>query len=171
MNLPDLEIEKLGTKLRYKVRFELGFGCPDIDDLTQESLKRFLDAFQADRIRTPEAAGAFLNGICRNVISEYRRRLFRDLPMPEVPPEPPPKRLPPTEVFELREAVANGIRQLSPRDQQVLRAFYLEERPVEEILELTGLTHGNFRVVLCRAKERFRQIYSEDVKSKAASRH
>jgi RNA polymerase sigma factor (sigma-70 family) len=171
MNLADLEIDKLGAKLRYKVRYEVGFACPDIDDLVQETLKRFLDAFQADKIRAPEAAGAFLNGISRNVISEYRRRLFRDVPMPEVPPEPPPKRLPPAELFELREAVADGIRQLSQRDQQVLRAFYLEERPVEEILELTGLTLANFRVVLCRAKEKFRQIYSGDVKSRAVSAH
>ena len=164
-----LEIEKLGVRLRYKVRYQLGFACPDIDDVVQETLRRFLDASQADRMRTPGAAGAFLNGICRNVILEYRRRLFRDAPMPEVPPEPPPNRLPPTELFELRDAIAEGMKQLSARDQQVLRAFYLEERPVEEILELTGLSPANFRVVLCRAKEKFRQIYSGSMKSQAAS--
>jgi RNA polymerase sigma-70 factor (ECF subfamily) len=171
MNLPDQEIEKLSVRLRYRVRYQLGFACPDIDDVVQETLRRFLEASQADRMRTPDAAGAFLNGICRNVISEYRRRLFRDAPMPEVPPEPPPKRLPPTDVFELRDAIAEGMKQLSKRDQEVLRALYLEEKPVEEILELTGLTPGNFRVVLFRAKEKFRQIYCDTVKSQAALGH
>jgi len=51
------------------------------------------------------------------------------------------------------------MRQLSSRDREILNMFYLEERPVEEILKLTGLTETNFRVVLCRAKEKFRQIY------------
>jgi RNA polymerase sigma factor (sigma-70 family) len=171
MELTELELEKLGTRLRYKVRHEVGFACPDIDDLVQESLKRFLDAFRAERIRSHEAAGAFLNGICRNVISEYRRHLFRDAPMPEVPPEPAPKGLPPTEVSELREAIAEGMNQLSRRDRQVLRAFYLEEKSVEEILQSTGLTLANFRVVLCRAKERFRQVYLSGMKSQGAAGH
>jgi RNA polymerase sigma factor (sigma-70 family) len=169
MSPADVDFQKLGLKLRYKVRYEAGFACPDIDDLVQESLKRYLEALQAGRVHTPEAAGAFLNGICRNVIAEYRRRLFRDAPMPETPPEPPPNRLPPSDVFELREAIADGLQQLSDRDRQVLRAFYLEERPVEEILESTGLTLANFRVVLCRAKEKFRQIYCGRVKSRSAS--
>jgi RNA polymerase sigma-70 factor (ECF subfamily) len=153
------DIGELGPRLRYKVGRALGFACPDIDDVVQETLKRFLES--ADRVRTPEAAGAYLNGICRNVIFEYRRRMFRDAPMPEVVPEPPPARLADPELFELRDAIAEGMRQLSPRDRQVLRMFYLEELPVERVLELTGLSEANFRVVLCRAKERFRQIYRD----------
>ena len=39
--------------------------------------------------------------ICRNVISEYRRRNMRDEPMPEVVPEPPGKAIPETDLFEL----------------------------------------------------------------------
>jgi RNA polymerase sigma-70 factor (ECF subfamily) len=171
MNLAEVNLEKLRVKLIYKVRYEVGFACPDIEDIVQESLQRFLDALQTDRVRSAEAAGAFLNGICRNVISEYRRRLFRDAPMPESPPEPPADRLAPADLLELREAIAEGLQQLTERDRQVLRAFYLEERPVEEILELTGLTLANFRVVLCRAKEKFRQIYCGGVKSRTASGH
>jgi RNA polymerase sigma-70 factor, ECF subfamily len=167
----DREIERLGVRLRYRVRYELGFGCPDIEDIVQETLRRYLESLAGEKVRTPEAAGAFVNGVCRNVIAEYRRRLFRDAPMPETPPEPPANRLPAAELFQLQDSIAEAMGQLSPRDQQVLRAFYLEERPVEEILETTGLSLANFRVVICRAKERFRQIYSEDVKSRGASAH
>ena len=159
MQALESEIGKIAPRLRYKVARTLGFACPDIDDIVQESLKRYLESAEAGRIHSPDAAGAFLNGICRNVISEYRRRLFRDVPMPEIAPEPPARRIPEPELFELRNEIAEGMRQLAPRDREVLRLFYLEEMPLPQILEATGLTEANFRVVLCRAKGRFRQIY------------
>ena len=171
MRLSDVEIERLRQKLRFRVGYEISFACPDIDDLVQETLKRFLNASQADKLRTPEATAAFVNGICRNVIFEYRRRLYRDMPMPEIVPEPPVKEMPESERFELRQALDEAMKQLSQRDRMVLRYFYVEERSTEEVLELMGLTLENFRVVLCRAKEGFRQIYSRSVQYRAASGH
>jgi RNA polymerase sigma-70 factor (ECF subfamily) len=128
-------------------------------------------AARDDKIRDQAALGAFLNGICRNVVSEYRRRNLRDEPMPEVMPEPPSKSIAEAELFELRQAIANGMEQLSERDRRVLRAFYLEEKSKDEILEQTGMTDENFRVVLCRAKDRFRAIYLEQTKHRGNSRH
>jgi RNA polymerase sigma-70 factor (ECF subfamily) len=154
-------LEKLRPKLRFRVAHDLGFACPDIEDVVQETIHRYLVAVKGDQIRTPGADGAFVNGICRNVIAEYRRRMFRDLPMPEIPPEPPPKSLAPTDRFMLHDAIAQALQQMLPRDRQVLQLFYLEERTLPQILEATRLTEANFRVVLCRAKERFRQIYRD----------
>jgi RNA polymerase sigma-70 factor (ECF subfamily) len=171
MDLASLGIDQVEPRLRYRVRYELGFACPDVDDVVQETLKRFIEAVQSEKIRTPEAAGAFLNGICRNVIWEYRRRLFRDAPMPEIMPEPPVKGATPADLLEYRQIIATVMHQLSRRDQQVLRFFYLEERSVEEILQLTGLSRDNFRVVLCRAKEKFRRTYLETMKSTGSSGH
>jgi RNA polymerase sigma-70 factor (ECF subfamily) len=71
----------------------------------------------------------------------------------------------------LRQALDEALKQLSPRDRLVLRSFYLEERSTEEILELTGLTLENLRVVLCRAKERLREIYCRSVQYRAPSGH
>jgi RNA polymerase sigma-70 factor, ECF subfamily len=171
MSLLGEDLEVLRPKLRFKVCYEVGFLCPDVDDIVQETLARFLVASQKEQVRNPEATGAFVNGICRNVILEYRRRSHRDEPMPEVVPEPPGKALPKTELFELREAIARGMEELPDRDRRILRAFYLEEKTKEEILEQSGMTDQNFRVVLCRAKERFRRIYVEQTKHRAASRH
>ncbi len=89
--------------------------------------------------------------------------------MPEVTPEPPRKAIPEPDLFELRDAIADGMLQLSDRDRRILQMFYLEEQPVELILERLSLTEPNFRVVLCRAKDRFRQIYQNGCnKTKAA---
>jgi RNA polymerase sigma-70 factor (ECF subfamily) len=171
MNFPDEDLEKLRSRLRYKVRYALGFSCPDVDDIVQETLTRVLMATREEKIQNPEAVGAFLNGVCRNVISEYRRRNMRDEPMPEVVPEPPSKGIAETDLFDLRQAIAQGLDQLSERDRRVLRAFYLEEKSRGEILKETALTDENFRVVLCRAKERFRAIYVEQMKHRGPSRH
>jgi RNA polymerase sigma-70 factor (ECF subfamily) len=171
MNFSEEDLEKLRPRVRFKVSYDVGFFCPDIDDIVQEALMRFMVATRDEKIQNPAAVGAFLNGICRNVVSEYRRRNLRDEPMPEVVPEPPGKSIPEAELFELRQAIAKGMEQLSERDRRVLRAFYLEEKSKDEILKQTGMTDENFRVVLCRAKERFRAIYLEQTKRRGNSRH
>ena len=171
MNFSGEDLERLRPKVRFKVCYDVGFFCPDVDDIVQEALMRFMLAAREDKIHNQAAVGAFLNGICRNVVSEYRRRNMRDEPMPEVVPEPPGKSIPEAELFELRDAIAQGMEQLSERDRRVLRAFYLEEKSKDEILKQTGMTDENFRVVLCRAKERFRAIYSERTQHPGNSRH
>jgi RNA polymerase sigma-70 factor (ECF subfamily) len=171
MSLSDEDLGKLRTRVRFKVCYDVGFYCPDVDDIVQETLTRYLVAARDRKINNPEAAGAFVNGICRNVVSEYRRRNLRDEPMPEVVPEPAPRALPEYEIFELRQAVAHGLEQLAERDRKVLRAFYLEEKSKDEILRQMRLSDDNFRVVLCRAKERFRAIYLEHAKQRGTAGH
>jgi RNA polymerase sigma-70 factor (ECF subfamily) len=164
MHFSDEELEQLRPRVRFKVCYEVGFLCPDVDDIVQETLTRFFVANRDDKVRNIAAVGAFLNGICRNVISEYRRRSLKDAPMPEIIPEPPRKSIQESDLFEIRDAIARGMEQLSARDRRILRAYYLEEKTKEEVLKMTGMTDENFRVVLCRAKERFRNIYLEQAK-------
>jgi RNA polymerase sigma-70 factor (ECF subfamily) len=171
MDFSEADLEKLRPRLRFKVCHRVGFACPDVDDIVQETLKRCLLSMQDHKLRDADAVGAFLNGIAQNVILEYRRRWSRDTPIPDCVPEVPDRRSAETELFELRDAIASGMQQLSARDRSVLRAFYLDEIPKPEILASMGLTDENFRVVLCRAKERFRQIYISQVQRRAASTH
>jgi RNA polymerase sigma-70 factor (ECF subfamily) len=169
LDFSEADLEALRPKLRFKVCYRVGFACPDVDDIVQETITRLLLSSRNGKLERLDSVGAYLNGICQNVILEYRRRWARDGSDPSDAPEPANPQLPETELFEMREAIALGLRELSDRDRQVLRAFYLEERPKSEILAMTGLSDENFRVVLCRAKERFRQIYRAAVKHQAAS--
>ncbi|HEV3330107.1 MAG TPA: sigma-70 family RNA polymerase sigma factor [Bryobacteraceae bacterium] len=171
MIFSDEDIEKLRPKVSLKVSYEVGFYCPDIDDLVQETLTRFLSAAQKNKIRDAESFSAFLNGICRNVILEYWRRSTREAPMPEVVPESPAQGIPEADLLEMRQAIALGMEQMSSRDRQILTAFYLEDKTKDEILKLTGMSDENFRVALCRAKERFRNIYTQHAKHRGASAH
>jgi RNA polymerase sigma-70 factor, ECF subfamily len=171
MNFSEEEYENLRTRLRFKVCYDLGFACPDVDDVIQETLARFVVAARDGKILNPAAVGAFLNGICRNVISEYRRRTLREDPMPENLREPESSGIQEADHLELRQAIAHGLAQLAERDRQLLQSFYLEEKSKEEILRDSGMSDQNFRVVLCRAKERFRAIYLEQTKHSRAWRH
>jgi RNA polymerase sigma-70 factor, ECF subfamily len=167
---PD-NLERYRLKLRYKVCYHLGRSCPDVEDVVQETLIRFLRALRDEKIRNPESTAAFLSGICNNVIQEYRRRVWKE-PLSD-PDSGPAERaaVPEVDVLELRQAIAVAMTQLSQRDQGILRAFFLEERDKEEICRSMGCSDGQFRVALFRAKERFRRIYQETVKQKPSEGH
>ena len=164
-------LEQYRLKLRYKVCYHLGSFCPDVDDVVQETLTRFLRALQDEKIRNPESIAAFLSGICNNVIQEYRRRVWKE-PLSEPDSSPPERPVPPeADALELRQAIAVVMTQLSQRDREILRAFFLEEKDKREICRSLNLSDSQFRVVLFRAKDRFRKIYQQTLKQKPPAKH
>ncbi len=52
MNSTDEDLEKLRSRLRYKVSYDLGFACADMDDVVQESLMRYLAPRAEKRSKT-----------------------------------------------------------------------------------------------------------------------
>ncbi len=171
MDLNESAIERLRLKLRYKVLYHVGHNCADVDDLVQESLVRFLRAEQRQMIRNTEELGAFLNGVCRNVILEYRRRIKREPAMDPDTPIPDLGVRPDAEVLEMRDAIDSGLAELAERDRMILRCLYLEGRDKEDICKEWGMTDAQFRVVLFRAKERFRRVYGMEMKRSTAAEH
>jgi RNA polymerase sigma-70 factor (ECF subfamily) len=159
MDLSDASLERLRLKLRYKVLYHVGHGCADVDDLVQESLARFIKAQQNQKIRNTEEFGAFLNGVCRNVILEYRRKMKREPGLDLDTPIPDTAIRPEAEILEMRDAIDHGLAELADRDRTILRALYLDGREKDEICLEWNMTDAQFRVVLFRAKERFRRAY------------
>jgi RNA polymerase sigma-70 factor (ECF subfamily) len=163
MEFDEASLERLRLKLRYKVLYHVGYGCADVDDLVQETLTRFIRAGQKNQIRNnTEEFGAFVNGVCRNVILEYRRRVRREpLADPDIPIKDTAVR-PDADVFEMRQAIEQGLAELAERDRMVLRSLYLEGKEKEDICREWGMTDAQFRVVLFRARDRFRKAYPGD---------
>ena len=104
---PDLD--RIRLKLRYKVLYHVGHNCADVDDLVQETLARYLRADQRNQIRNTGEFGAFINGVCRNVILEYRRRARREPLMDEDQPIPDTAIRPDAEILEMRDAIDSGL--------------------------------------------------------------
>jgi RNA polymerase sigma-70 factor, ECF subfamily len=164
-------LERLRLKLRYKVLYHLGHSCPDVEDVVQASILRFLRAERRQSIRNTEELGAFLNGVCRNVILEYRRKARREpLADPDIP-IPDPGIRPEAEILELRDAIDGGLAELADRDRGILRALYLDGKEKDEICREWKMTDAQFRVVLFRAKERFRRAYGTEMKRSGVDRH
>ena len=168
MDFDDPTIEAYRLKLRYKARYHLGSFCPDLEDVVQEALARFLTACRDHRIRNPKSLGAFLSGTCNHVISEYRRRLWRESTEPLFRP---PTVRPEADWLELADSVSAALAELSDRDGLILRAFYLQEKDKDEICKSFGINDNQFRVTLFRAKERFRKIYRGGLKRSAVAGH
>ena len=127
----------------------------------QETIVRFLRAEQRGQIRNREEFGGFLNGVCRNVILEYRRGKKRETPLEGGEGDIPEESVrPDAEILELRDAIDFSLADLAERDREVLRAFYLEGRDKDEICRDWNMTDAQFRVVLFRARERFRRAFT-----------
>ena len=171
MDLSEATIDRLRLKLRYKVLYHVGHNCADVDDLVQETLVRFFRAEQRQIIRNTDELGAFLNGVCRNVILEYRRRIRREPTIDPDTPLPDNGIRPEADTLELRDAIDNGLKELAERDRMILRSLYLEGREKEQICRDWGMSDAQFRVVLFRAKERFRRAYSTEMKRSVPDEH
>jgi DNA-directed RNA polymerase specialized sigma24 family protein len=98
-----------------------------------------------------------------------RRQRREPLPNPDVSPESPAGLG--ADMVELRQVIGLVMNQLAPREREILRAFFLEERDKSEICRAMGLSEIQFRVVLFRAKEKFRELYQFSLKRNAAKQH
>ena len=132
-------------------------------DIRQETFARVLRAVRSpEGIRKPEGLGAFVNTVCNNVLKEHLRSESRhrtpDDPDPAVTDsEPDPQAQLITR--ERSEIVRKVIDELPPRDRDLLRALFLEEQEKSEVAARFGVEPDYLRVLLHRAKARFRTLY------------
>ena len=164
MDLSEPSLERLRLKLRYKVLYHVGHSCADVEDLVQETLSRFIRAAQREQIRNTEESGPFINGVCRNVILEYRRRVKREPRLDDDSRVPEVGVRPEAEILEMRDAIDSGLAELADRDRAILQSLYLDGKEKDEICAEWKMSDAQFRVVLFRAKERFRRVYNGEVK-------
>jgi len=157
--------------LRIKLRARML--APDtVDELRQETFTRVVVALRTQGgIRQPERFGAFVNSICNNVLLEFYRSSTRTQPLEDFHLEKTDKVLDLEGLLVTRETdeyVRTVLRALPERDQQLLRAIFFEEKGKDEVCQAFGVDRGYLRVLLHRAKDKFRASYCRDAKDRAA---
>ena len=151
--------ELLSIKLRARLR-----SPALVDDVRQETFVRVLDAVrQPNGIRSPGGFGSFANTVCNHVLLEmYRARPRTDaledaagdgIPDPRDDAEASAVR------DEQRSHVRRAIAELPPREQQLLAMLFFHERDKDGICRQLGIDRQYLRVLLYRAKRRFKEQY------------
>jgi RNA polymerase sigma-70 factor (ECF subfamily) len=151
--------ELLLIKLRSRLRT-----IEAIDDVRQEVFVRVLRTLRAaDGLRDGRKLGAFVNSVCNNVLLEWYRSGKRTDQLDGAQyAEVADSTVAVDEALvtgETRVRVRRVLEQLQPRDADILRALFLEERDKDEICKAFGVDRNYLRVLLHRAKEKFRGSY------------
>lgn len=140
-------------KLRRRLR-----SIDAIDEVRQEVFTRCLQ--HLDSLKDARKLGAFVNSICNRVLMEYYRAEGRTEALEEQ-----------AEIADASDAdaafdsarssarVRRVLQDLPDRDAQLLRAVFLEEGDKEEVCRRFGVDRAYLRVLLHRAKDKFRAQY------------
>jgi RNA polymerase sigma-70 factor (ECF subfamily) len=161
-----------GRLLRIKVggRWH-GRSAQQVEDAIQETFVRVLAALRADRLDDPERIGAFVNRVCENVLHEQYRAAARFVPLP-AGAEPPASDDPEEQVASQQgmAIAAEMLAELPPRDREVLGLVLVQEVDKDEVCRRFGVTRDHLRVILHRARERFRVLADQRRQARLAAR-
>lgn len=151
--------------LRIKLRART-LASDKVEDLRQETFIRVIAALRREGgVRQPERFGAFVNSICNNVLLEYYRASAKNQQMDEVHPEIPDKVLDLEGMLVTKQAaerVRQILKEMSPKDRNLLRAIFLEEKEKDSVCREFGVDRNYLRVLLHRAKDKFKALYEKD---------
>lgn len=129
------------------------------EEVRQETLLRALMIVHRDGVRNPEALGSLVNSICNHVLYEVLRAEGREFPVTEIVAEPADKQAGPELTLlsrERRSQVRRILGQLSSKDRTLLEHVFLDELDRDEVCMTFRVDRAYLRVLLHRAKERFR---------------
>lgn len=164
---PEIEhhfVSYFGSLLLIKLRSRLR-SRQHIDDVRQETLLRVLFALRRKGgIDQPERLGAFVNSTCNHVLLELFRTQARTVPMPAEPPERADE-APSAEsgliARERMDTVRKVLAELPDKDRQVLKLLFYQDAPKDDVCRHFHVDRGYLRVLLYRAKKRFRELLEQ----------
>jgi len=137
-----------------------------VDDVRQETFTRVIATLRRDGgIRQPERFGAFVNSVCKNVLLENTRDWHKTQTLQPDHLELPGKTVDLERTLiteETKKKVREILAEMRQRDRDVLRAMFLEEKDKDEICREFGVEREYLRVLLHRAKERFRSTFHQE---------
>ena len=129
-----------------------------VEDVRQETFLRVFSILRhKGGIAHPEKLGAFVHGVCGNVLSEYHRSSSRHAPREMFEcacPNPNPEIG--FENEERKRSVRQILETLPDKDRQILRLLFIEEFDKDEVCRIVRVNREYLRVLLHRAKNRFR---------------
>jgi RNA polymerase sigma-70 factor (ECF subfamily) len=149
----------LTLKLRSRLR-----SAAQVEDAKQETFVRVLRTLkQRGGLQAAESLGAFVNGVCNNVLFELYRANKRTSALGEDYDEVDDRAGADAALVagEERSRVREALEALPQREKDLLRWLFFEERDKDEICRELQIDRNHLRVLLHRAKRQFRDRFGE----------
>ena len=148
---------KLGARLRSPTL---------VEDAKQETFVRVLTSLkQKGGLASAGSLGAYVNGVCNNVLLELYRSDARTEPLAD-DVDPPDERRADAEAMVMAEEdrfrVRRALAALPDKERELLSWLFFEERDKDRICRDLKIDRNYLRVLLHRAKARFREHYALD---------
>lgn len=141
------------VKLRRRLR-----SMQAVDEVRQEVFLRVLE--RLGELRDGRKLGAFVNSTCNHVLMEYYRAESRAESLDDesdvAMASDADARF---DAGRTKARVRRVLDQLEPRDAEILRAVFLDDGDKDEICRRYKVDRAYLRVLLHRAKEKFRAQY------------
>jgi RNA polymerase sigma-70 factor (ECF subfamily) len=131
-----------------------------IDEVRQEVFVRCFE--HLGELREARKLGAFVNSICNRVLMEYYRAEGRTEALTDEAEEIPDPADDAATSLDSARSVARVRRVLDAmpqRDSDILRAVFLDDSDKDEVCRQFNVERGYLRVLLHRAKEKFKSFY------------
>jgi RNA polymerase sigma-70 factor (ECF subfamily) len=135
-----------------------------IEEACQETFLRVFTYFRSGKsLEKPDRLPAFVHGVCGNVALELLRAHCRHDQLSPGASDPPDHLNPEMQAVtaERKLLVAKILAQMPEKDRELLRLVFLEEEDRDEVCRRLGVDRGYLRVLLHRAKLRFRELLTE----------
>jgi RNA polymerase sigma-70 factor (ECF subfamily) len=152
--------------------------APDaIDDAVQETLLRVMKTVHQGGIRRPECFGSFVNSVCKNILLERYRSSVKDQSMDDVQGLEIADKVLDLDGLLVTQETAKCVRrileELPQKDRKILRSLFFEDIEKDAICVEFGIERDYLRVLVHRAKDKFRVLYEKDQSgnSRGASGH
>ena len=147
-------------RLLYRVAYQLTGNVQDAEDLLQDTYLRLWQ--KRDELKEKVMTEAYLVTMMRNLFQDQRRLKHIDTSIElKEEAEPPDEHClerqidSRDEVLQMEELIS----QLPERDGRIIRMHLMEDRPYEEIEQTTGLSQGNIRIIVMRARQKVKQQF------------
>ena len=147
------------------------YSLSTIEDIRQETFLRVFQALRRDGIQQPERIGAFVSSVCNHVTMEYNRAGSRITYTNETPETPDAGVDSERDLIarERRSQVRALLTRMSSKNQRLLTAVFLDERPLDEVCSEFGIDRNYLRVLLFRARTQLKQAVKRGGKGQSAN--
>jgi RNA polymerase sigma-70 factor, ECF subfamily len=142
-----------------------------IDDIRQETFLRVFQALRREGILQPERIGAFVSATCNHVVMEFSRAGSR-ITYTDETPDTPDNRVDSERALidrERRSLVRTLLTRMSRKNQRLLTAVFLEEKPLDEVCGEFGIDRNYLRVLLFRARTQLKEAVRKGGRSQSAN--